>query len=87
MGSGGPSVIQDGGSVMQMSHADSLVTPMQLTLFTMPTLERGVVPYILPLFVAVEMSQNLLSAPSFPSADFNTVTMVMMQVRGAQVSM
>ena len=78
--SGGPSVIQDGGSVMRRSHADSLATPMQLMLFTMPTLERGVVLYTLPLFVAVEMSQNLHSAPSFPSADFNIVTMVMMQV-------
>ena len=58
-----------------------MATPMQLTLFTMPTLERGVVPYTLLLFVAVEMSQNLRSAPSFPSAGFNTVTMViMMQV-------
>ena len=74
-------MIQGGGSVMHRSHADSLATPMQLTLFTMPTLERGVVPYTLLLFVAMEMSQNLRSAPSFPSAGFNTVTMViMMQV-------
>ena len=78
--SGGPSAIQGGGSVMHRSRVDNLATPMLLTLFTMPTLERGVAPYMLLLFVAVEMNQNLRSAQSFPLAGFNTVTMVMMQV-------
>ena len=79
-GSGVPSVTQGGGFEMLTLCADSSVTPMQPMPFTTRTLEKAVVLYTLPLSIAVEMNQNLCFAPTSPSVNFSTVTMVKMQV-------